>query len=89
MLARAEGGDADGPTFEVGDAADPLVPEQFETPDMHTGERDDWRTCLDRDDVGPGIVQAEVYLPVSDRRRYRGARCGNDISDISEAFGLE
>ena len=77
MLARAYCLHPYASAFEVGNAADPLVPQQFETADMQTGEGDDWQTGLDRDDVGSCIVQAEIYRTVCDRSRYwRFLRCG-------------
>src|SRR6516162_5522397 len=47
MIARAEGGDADCPAFEVGNAVNALFPEQLEAADMDAGQHRDRAAAID------------------------------------------
>ena len=63
MLAGAQCLHADTFSFEVGDAVNSLVPEQFEAADVHASQIDNWLARIDCDDpqraLAPG--QAAVF----------------------------
>ena len=68
MVARPQGRYSDTLALEIANRADPFVPEQFETTDMHAGDDGDGTAAVDHGNPLRREMQAEIGSAVGDRR---------------------
>src|SRR5205085_4856014 len=86
MLAGAQCLHADTFSFEVGDAVNSFVPEQFEAADVHASQIDNWLARIDCDDVRTCVIHAEINVSGGDCRHQLGTRDRRDIFNFTKAF---
>src|ERR1700747_611472 len=79
VLVRPQARHTDAPTLQIRNAADAVVPEQFEAADMHASQERDRLTGGDRYDERRRKVSAEIHRAARDCLRSGSALSQIDI----------
>ena len=89
MRVRIQGPNPHALALQIRNAADAVVGDQFEAPEVHTGQHLDRHAGLDGRDVHRRHVEIEIRLAAGEPLRIVDAGVALHVADIGDAVGAQ